>query len=276
MCRILAASRCLPSPNERVRPVTASTTPPQLLDTLIESWERQQDAYVNHRAERFGIILDALGYARPELRTVLDIGGGLGSFSKLILERFPRSKVLTLDYDPAMLELARHNLRDYGDRSAIIEANLLDPAWPDALGDEKPDAIVSSTALHWLPTGKLIALYKRLATVLGQGGVFFNADHLSHSAPGSFFHTVSTADDTRQQQLAFAEEVPNWDGWWEQFRAVDGFVDLIAERDRRFSDAPENLETTPTLHTEALHVAGFTETGTLWQYFDDHIIYGIR
>ena len=41
----------------------------QRMDDLIISWEGHQDAYVRHRAQRFGIILDAIGYARPEPMT---------------------------------------------------------------------------------------------------------------------------------------------------------------------------------------------------------------
>lgn len=254
----------------------ATASPPLVPDALIESWERQQDAYVKHRAGRFGVVLDALGYARPEVSTVLDLGGGLGSFSKLILDRFPACRVVTLDYDPAMLELARHNLRGYGDRAEVLEANLTDPAWKDGLDGGPPDAIVSSTALHWLPSGNLVALYEQLATVLDAGGIFFNADHLSHSAPGSLFHTVSTKDDSRQQEAAFSSGVPDWNGWWDQVRAAEGFAELTAERDRRFAGAPENLDATPSLHLEALKVAGFTEVGTLWQYYDDYVVYAAR
>jgi trans-aconitate methyltransferase len=244
-------------------------------DTLIESWERQQDAYVNHREQRFAVILDTLEHARPGLDTVLDVGGGLGSFSKLILERFPSVRVITLDYDPALLELARHNLRDFADRSTIVEANLLDVAWPDALAGTAPDAVVSSTALHWLPGGGLVTLYGQLAEVLAEGGVFFNADHLSHARPGSLFHAASRADDARQQSMGFAAGVPDWDGWWRRLRAADGFAELVAERDRRF-DSSANADSTATFHTEALRVAGFAESGTIWQYFDDFVVYGVR
>ncbi len=249
---------------------------PEQLDAIIEAWERQQDAYVRHRGGRFNVVLDALEYARPELRTVLDLAGGPGSFSELILERFPEARVVTLDYDPSLLALARHNLREYGDRSIVVEANLLEPGWPSELGEARPDAIVSSTALHWLPIGGLVALYERLATVLAPGGVFFNADHLSHTSPDSFFHTVSTADDRRQQEAGFGDGVPDWDGWWRRLRELDGFDELVAERDRRFAEIHGSRDSTAALHTEALRVAGFAEAGTVWQYFDDYVVYGVR
>ncbi|CAN3131070.1 class I SAM-dependent methyltransferase [Mycobacterium sp. smrl_JER01] len=247
----------------------------QLIDELIDAWERQQSAYVRNRSQRFDVILDTTAYARPDLTTVLDIGAGLGSFSKLILQRFPEVNVIALDYDPALLELARHNLRDYSDRLSVIEADLRDPSWPDALGIAKPDIVVSSTALHWLPTPDLIRLYQTLATVLDTRGLFFNADHLSHPV-GAVLHAVSTRDDHEHQQAAFGQGVADWDGWWNTLRGLAGFAELVAERDRRFGDAPENLDTTAALHTEALRVAGFTETGTLWQYLDDYVVYGVK
>lgn len=248
----------------------------QQLDALIAAWEEQQDAYVNKRADRFGIILDSLAYARPNFQTVLDIGGGLGSFSKLILQRFPEVRVLTLDHDPALLELARHNLREFAHRSTIIEADLRSPEWPRSLKGVAPDAVVSSTALHWLPNADLVALYGQLGAALSQGGLFFNADHLSHDVCGPFFRDVSVADDRQHQLSAFGAGVADWEGWWNALRAADGYADLVEERDRRFADPHEDVRPTPRLHIEALSGAGFAEAGTLWQYFDDFVVFAVR
>lgn len=251
-------------------------TPSAYLDELITSWEAQQAAYIRHRDQRFDIILDALSYARPDMRSVLDLGAGLGSFSKRILQRFPDVTVRALDYDPALLALARHNLAGYLDRVTFVEADLRDSGWQDAIGDDRPDAIVSSTALHWLHTDHLVHLYVTLAGVLGSGGLFFNADHMSHPA-GAVLAQLSTADDQAVQQAAFGSGVPDWDGWWKLLRETEGFADLVAERDRRFADrSPENPDTSPVLHAETLRVAGFGEAGTAWQYFDDYVVYGVR
>lgn len=256
--------------------VMTGVKPSRHLDALIDAWESQQEAYVRHRAQRFGIVLDALAYAEPNPQSVLDLGAGLGSFSKLILQRFPDVTVRAVDYDPALLELARHNLAEYSDRVTIVEADLRDPDWPTAIGADQPDAVISSTALHWLPTDKLVHLYRTLAGVLAEQGLFFNADHLSHPT-GKVFHRLSVLDDRAAQQDAFGSGVQDWDGWWKQLRETEGFADLVAERDRRFAkEAPENLDTTPALHAEALRTAGFAEAGTLWQYFDDYVVYGVR
>lgn len=252
-----------------------SRTTAATLDMLIESWERQQDAYVAHRARRFEVIVDAVTYTRPDVRCVLDIGAGLGSFSKLLLQRFSDVQVYTLDYDPAMLALARHNLRDHADRNTVVEADLCDEAWTESLPDDRPEVVVSSTALHWLPSSRLVSLHESLARLLGEGGLFFNADHLSHPS-GAFFREASAGDDSRQQQAAFETGVPDWDQWWATVRDLEGFDALIAERDRRFANAPENSDTSSAFHAESLRVAGFSEAGTLWQHFDDYVVYGVR
>lgn len=246
------------------------------LDALIQTWERQQDAYVHHRAQRFAIILDSIAYALPEAGVVLDLAGGLGSFSRLILDRFPGCRVVTLDYDPALLLLARENLSAYEARSTIIEADLRGSAWPASLDGVAPDVVVTSTALHWLSSAELVTLYGQLATVLPEGGLFFNADHLPLSPPGSFFRTVSTADDVRHQTDGFSEDVPDWAGWWDAVRACDGLTELVAERDRRFDGGSDNVDVNAPFHTAALQAAGFTEAGTIWQYFDDYVVYGRR
>lgn len=256
-------------------PVVSAGDRSVLLDRLIGTWELQQDAYVRNRSDRFGVVLDAIAYARPAVKTVLDLGAGLGSFSKRILQTFPEVTVMALDFDPALQELARYNLHEHAERVLLVEADLRDPSWPATLGSTRPDAVVSSTALHWLATADLLRLYYTLGEVLGEGALFFNCDHLSHPV-GTLIHEVSVLDDRRHQQAAFTDGVPDWDAWWEALRDADGFADLVAERDTRFADAPEKQEPTTALHIEALRCAGFGEAGTLWQYLDDYVVYGVR
>lgn len=247
----------------------------QTLDELIASWELQQNAYVRNRSDRFEAVIDAIAHVRPHIKTLLDIGAGPGSFSKLLLQRFTGVTLLALDYDPAMLRLAEHNLREHRGRVSFVDADLRDEAWPSLLGAAKPDAVVSSTALHWLPTADLVRLYVTLAEVLGDGALFFNADHLPHS-PGTLIHEISGVDDRQHQTAAFSNGVPDWDGWWEQLRVTPGFSDLITERERRFPDMSENRQPTRAFHIEALRSAGFREVGTLWQCFDDYVVYAAR
>ena len=155
------------------------TTTAQALSWL-DRWDRQQEQYLADREERFTVIGDVLEAARdrPDL-LIVDLGGGPGSLSARLLDRFAEATVVAIDADPLLLGLARlahpqqHRLR-------LVEHDLRADGWAAALGlPRSPDAIVSTTALHWLTGPELAALYAGCAQLLGAGGVFVNGDNLS-------------------------------------------------------------------------------------------------
>ncbi|MFF0816177.1 class I SAM-dependent methyltransferase [Rhodococcus sp. NPDC003318] len=83
---------------------------------LVERWDRQQAAYIADREVLFGVMLDALELAVGTDFTAVDLACGPGSLSGRILDRFPDARVVALDHDPMLLELAREHLAGHGDR----------------------------------------------------------------------------------------------------------------------------------------------------------------
>ena len=58
-------------------------------------------------------------------KLVLDLTLGMGGHSKLILEQLPKSgKVIGFDADPAHLEIAKENLKDYEKRVTFVNSNF--------------------------------------------------------------------------------------------------------------------------------------------------------
>lgn len=55
-----------------------------------------------------------------------DFTAGAGGHSKRILESAPDCRVIALDRDPAMLEIAAERLADYGDRATLVRASYED------------------------------------------------------------------------------------------------------------------------------------------------------
>ncbi|MET0416762.1 MAG: hypothetical protein ABW022_12165 [Actinoplanes sp.] len=51
---------------------------------------------------------------------------------------------------------------------------------------------------------------------------------------------------------------------------------LRPERERRFADRPPQPLSSLEFHLAALRTAGFTETGTVWQYLDDYVVLARR
>jgi trans-aconitate 2-methyltransferase len=105
--------------------------------------------------------------ARLELtgdETVLDAGCGSGRVTALICDRLPNGRVIGVDGSPSMIEHARENLAEYGDRVDLIVSDLL-----ELQVDEPVDAIFSNATFHWILNHEL--LFERLFAALRPGGV---------------------------------------------------------------------------------------------------------
>ena len=86
---------------------------PYVLDPVAwqESWDRQQEAYLPDREERFAALLDTVAAtADGPAPAVLDLAGGTGSISLRVLRRFPYATTTLLDVDPVLMTIARESL----------------------------------------------------------------------------------------------------------------------------------------------------------------------
>ena len=122
----------------------------------IERWDRQQEVYMPDREDRFTALIDAVeaGAGRPD-PLVLDLGCGPGSLAVRLLARLPEATVVAVDADPVTLSLGRAG---YAAVSGLrfVDLDLRATGWASRLGLEagRPvDAVVSTTALHWLSRG---------------------------------------------------------------------------------------------------------------------------
>jgi trans-aconitate methyltransferase len=241
-----------------------------------ESWDRQQEAFLPDREQRFAAMLDAveaIGDGRPP--RLLDLAGGTGTIALRTLARFPGADVTVLDQDPVLLAIAGASLRD---RGTIVDTDLSDPSWPAKLPREGFDAVLTATALHWLPADRVAALYGEVREVLRLGGLFANADHM----PEESLATLSGKLQDRARSLREARyatgAATSWPNWW-QIAAADEFLaPKAAERERIYPSSRHSHEWTPPAawHVEALRAAGFTESGILWRGGTDAVVVGVR
>jgi trans-aconitate methyltransferase len=166
-----------------------------------ESWDRQQEAFLPDREHRFTAMLDAVAAvttgAPPRL---LDLAGGTGSISLRTLARFPGAEITVLDQDPVLLTIAESSLHTFGDRATIVDADLGDPGWRAKLAGDGFDAVLTATALHWLPAERVGTLYAEIREVLRPGGIFANADHMPE--PGLPGLSVKLRDQARAEREA--------------------------------------------------------------------------
>ena len=239
-------------------------------------WDRQQDGLLPRRGLRLGAIVDALGLALgPRLR-VLDLGCGTGSLSERILLRYPRARAVALDYDPVLLAIGRTGLGDRGGRLTWVEADLRRPGWEQALPGGRFDAVVSSTALHWLTRRELGRVYQGTAERLRPGGLFLNGDWIAFGTSSSRFRSIARRAGTHSRSRS-APRAESWSAWW-QAALHDPYLTREAKLHRaRFPRAHSRVET-PDLpgHVRVLLRAGFREVEIVWSVWQNRVLAAVR
>jgi trans-aconitate methyltransferase len=115
---------------------------------------------------------------------VLDLACGTGAISMRVLGRFPDTRVVALNRSLAHGHRPEHTLADADGRFTWIKTDLRWANWTAALQDLAPfDAVLSSTALHWLTPGELVSVYRHVAAPVHPGGVLLTAEHLLVGPP---------------------------------------------------------------------------------------------
>ena len=120
--------------------------------------------------------------------TWLDLGCGDAPLSRKLLNEFPESRGILMDFSEPMLEQAKAKTTQLGfkDRVTILQGDLSHPNWMEALQADQVgrkqstiDVIVSSFAIHHLANERKRELYKEIYDLLSPGGVFLNLEHIA-------------------------------------------------------------------------------------------------
>lgn len=266
-----------PTPVAPVAPAAPPAVPPDgiALDRRAaldwaERWDRQQEEFLPEREALFDVLIDVVqeSAGRPD-PLVVDLGCGPGSIGVRLLRRLPEATVVSVDADPLLIALGR---AAYGDLRGLrfVPADLRREDWAAGLGLDRPaDAVVSSTALHWLDPSVLTSVYTAAAGLLRPGGVLVNCDELQRDQDAQpvlarLDRALLTREKARRLTAGHGE---GWYDWWERALAEPAFAPAVAERTRRGYDGEHHSDLSPGIevHRTALRKAGFEEAGTLWQ-----------
>ena len=198
---------------------------------------------------------------------IIDLGCGTGSLTKKLLEEFNSAKVLAIDSDPAVLLLAEHRLKPFGNRGEIIQSDINKLDWGKY---NVINAVVSSSALHWFSSENLEKTYCRIFKCLKKGGVFLNADHAGSCSRPIQQYWESNRRQMLQEQVKSADD---WDGFWQQFLAELG-KDAQIERQKAIGQWEGTEEGMPMQwHFEKLEQCGFGYVDCFWRC-DCDVVYG--
>ncbi|MFD5701614.1 MULTISPECIES: class I SAM-dependent methyltransferase [Streptomyces] len=239
-----------------------------------ESWDRQQEGYLPDREERFRVMLDMVeALVGPEPR-VLDLACGTGSITDRLLKRFPKATSTGVDLDPALLAIAEGTFAG-DDRVTFVTADLKDPDWTSQLPHDSYDAVLTATALHWLFSEPLAALYDQLAGIVADGGVFMNADHM----PDPATPRINAADRElrhARQDAAIRSGALDWADWWALAAKDPVLAEPTAKRFEIYGEHADGDTPPPEWHVRTLREAGFAEARTVWASPSDALVLGLK
>ncbi|HEU4946763.1 MAG TPA: class I SAM-dependent methyltransferase [Kribbella sp.] len=239
---------------------------------LRADWERQQAVHAPDRELRFELMLDHVEQLAGPPARVLDLACGPGSITGRVLTRFPAARVVAVDIDPLLLDLARDAFAG-NDRVEVLSRQLADPDWTDGL---RPgfDAVLTATATHWFPAPSLAGVYAGVATLLRSGGVFANADHIPVAEP--VLRAAADGLHERDLRQAFAAGAESCDEWYDRAYAEPSYQGWWEERQRLLAHWSGDLLEREGWHIDLLRRSGFERAGTVWRRGNDAVLIAVR
>ncbi|MER5961126.1 class I SAM-dependent methyltransferase [Streptomyces sp. NPDC002057] len=239
-----------------------------------QSWDRQQEWYMPDREERFRVMLDMVEALVGPKPRVLDLACGTGSITDRLLQRFPEATSTGVDLDPALLAIAEGHFAGDG-RVTFVTADLKDPSWAARLPHDSYDAVLTATALHWLHSEPLAALYGQVAGLVRDGGVFMNADHMiDETTP-----RINAAERARRHAVMDREKTGgalDWAEWWALAAADPVLAGPTARRFEIYGEHADGDMPSPRWHADTLRAAGFGEARAVWASPSDTLLLAVK
>ena len=147
--------------------------------------------------EQIGVMMALLATRSEPVRSFIDLGCGDGILAAAILEKYPDSQGVLVDFSEPMLEQARVQLNEFADQLEFVNVDYADPAWVHQISALRPwpaslhrggraqggwEAIVSRYSIHHQPDELKRTVYQDIFSLLTPGGWFVNIEHILPSA----------------------------------------------------------------------------------------------
>lgn len=243
-----------------------------------ESWQRSWDQLEEHlvpdRERRLRVLIDLVEVMVGAAPTVVDLGCGPGTITLRLLDRLPGARSIAVDVDPVLLTIASATFTD-DDRVRIVQADLNDPVWVDALPEPQVDAVLTATTLHWLSEDVVRRLYGELAGLIRPGGVLAHSELMPLAGLARLGPAVAELGHRRR---AGDDSQARWDAWWDQVSCDPALRSAMAQRSAVFETSYPTEEFSPPAawHIAALRDAGFSEAGVVWRSGGGAVVAAVR
>jgi trans-aconitate methyltransferase len=249
--------------------------PSKWAESWQRSWDRLEEGLVPDRERQISVLLDVVEAIAGTTPTVIDLGCGTGTITCRLLDRLAGAHSIAVDVDPVLLTIASATFAD-DDRVDVVRADLRDPGWADALPDSQVDAVLTATALHWLPQDAVRRLYRDLAVLVRRGGVVAHSERMPLADLPRLGRAL--AEIQRQGTASSDDRRARWDAWWERASSEPALQPATTRRQAVFETTYPTEEFSPpaSWHIAALRDAGFAEAGLVWRSGSAAVIAAVR
>ncbi len=241
-----------------------------------QSWDRLEETLMPDRELRIRALLDVVDAIASSTPRVLDLACGTGTITCRLLDRFPAARSIAVDVDPVLLTIASATFAD-DDRVRIAQADLRDPGWVDALPEPQFDAVLTATALHWLPEKTVERVYSDLFRLVRPGGVVAHVEQMPLDELPRLGAGLAGLERERRAREQ-ADSRATWDAWWDEAARDPALCSAAAQRQAVFESNYPAEEFSPPApwHVAALSEAGFAEVGVVWRSGTGAVVAAIR
>jgi trans-aconitate methyltransferase len=241
-----------------------------------QSWDRLEETFMPDRELRIRALLDVVDAIASSTPNVLDLACGTGTITCRLLDRFPAARSIVVDFDPVLLTIASATFAD-DDRVRIAQADLRDPGRVDALPEPQFDAVLTATALHWIPEETVERVYGDLARLVRPGGVVAHVEQMPLAELPRLGAGLAGLERERRAREQAAGRA-TWDAWWNEAARDPALRSAAGQRQAVFeSNYPvEEFSPPAAWHVAALSEAAFAEVGVVWRSGTGAVVAAIR
>lgn len=141
------------------------------LQIPLDEYDARIRTFVPGYEQMLDAAADALRAVDARHPVVVDLGTGTGALAARCISVRSDAKLVALDEDASILEIARHRLSRAGAVASFLQGSFLDAALP------RCDAIVASLSLHHVRTAeRKQQFYRACHDALRPGGLLVSAD----------------------------------------------------------------------------------------------------
>lgn len=153
-------------------------------ESVVRSFNQGSRQAIPLAPQQMDVVHRILAIHELEVGRVLDLGSGDGFAAASIMDRYPLTHLVLVDFSPPMLEEARGHFADAPFPVEYVEGDLREDSWwPDVQRSGPFDLVISRYAIHHIADELKQKLYAQVFQFLRPGGVFINIEHVKSGSP---------------------------------------------------------------------------------------------